>query len=184
MRACSETNQAGRNIPPVRPGMRRIPPKSGLLALVVAASLAIFVLAGCGSSKKSTTAAPATSTSTARASASPATATSPTVTTGPVRATLRGENHAPVAGKPWSYSVRVTDPSGHPLEGTVETDFVVQPIGVVGKETPPVHRLKGGKLNDNVTFPAEAVGHPITLATVIHTSAGSVALGWSVSVSK
>lgn len=158
---------------------------AGVLAVVVAASLASFAMAGCGSSKTSTTSAPpTTSTGTAPASASPTTATSPTVTTGPVRATLRGASHTPVAGKPWSYSVRVTDASGHPLAGTVETDFVVPGIGAVGKETPPVHPLKGGKLNDEVTFPAAALGHPITLVTVIHTSAGSVALGWPVSVSK
>jgi hypothetical protein len=61
---------------------------------------------------------------------------------------------------------------------------VVPGIGVVGKESPPVHRLKGGLLHDSLTFPAAAVGHPIMLVTVIHTSAGSVALGWPVNVSK
>jgi hypothetical protein len=62
--------------------------------------------------------------------------------------------------------------------------FVVPGLGVMGKETPPVHPLKGGVLHDSLTYPAAAVGHPIVLVTVIHTSAGSVALGWSVTVGK
>jgi len=101
-----------------------------------------------------------------------------------VRVTLHGANHNPVAGKLWAYSVRVTDATGHPLSGTVDTDFVVTGLGVVGKETPPVHRLKNGALNDQVTFPPQAAGTPITLVTVVHTSAGSVAVGWPVSVTK
>jgi hypothetical protein len=97
---------------------------------------------------------------------------------------LRGANHAPVAGKNWTYTVRVTDASAHPLSGSVQTDFVVSGLGVVGKETPAVHQLKHGVLHDSLQFPADAVGHPITLVTVVRTSAGSVALGWPVNVSK
>jgi hypothetical protein len=89
-----------------------------------------------------------------------------------------------VAGKNWAYSVHVTDAGGKPLTGTVETDFVVAGLGVVGKETPAVHKLKNGTLSDTLQFPTDAVGHPITLVTVIHTSAGAVAVGWPVNVSK
>jgi hypothetical protein len=145
------------------------------------------LLAACGGSSKHTTTKAKTTapTSTAPApSASPATATTPTVTSGPVHATLHGANHTPAAGKAWDYSVHATDASGKPLSGTVETEFVVPGIGVVGKETPAVHPLKNGVLSDNVTFPAAAVGHPIYLVTVVRTSAGSVALGWSVSVKR
>jgi hypothetical protein len=104
--------------------------------------------------------------------------------TGPVHATLHGASHNPAAGRLWSYSVKATDASGKPLSGTVETEFVVPSIGVVGKETPAVHSLKAGLLHDRLTFPAAALGHPIVLVTVVHTSAGSVALGWPVSVKK
>jgi hypothetical protein len=103
------------------------------------------------------------------------------VATGPVHATLQGPNHAPTAGKLWHYTVRVTDASGKPLDGSVETEFTFAGQ-VVGKETPPIHRLRHGVLHDAVTFPADAVGHPLALATVVRTSAGSVALGWPVSV--
>lgn len=143
----------------------------------------------CGSSSSKSTASASTSTTTsttrtATAGANPTTATSPTVTTGPVHATLHGSNHKPRAGKPWFYSVHATDAGGHPLTGTVETEFVVAGLGVMGKESPPVHKLKNGELKDKITYPAEAEGHPITLVTVVRTSAGSVALGWPVSVTK
>jgi hypothetical protein len=168
-------------------------------ARALAVVLVSLTVAACGSSSKSTTArstastssasstasaSSATAPSTSAASASPTGATSPTVTTGPVRVTLHGSSHNPAAGKLWSYSVHVTDAGGHPLSGTVDTDFVVAGLGVVGKETPPVHPLKNGVLNDQVTFPAQAAGEPLMLVTVVHTSAGSVAVGWPVSVAK
>jgi hypothetical protein len=89
-----------------------------------------------------------------------------------------------VAGKNWTYTVHVTDAGGKPLTGRVQTDFVVAGLGVVGTETPAVHKLKDGTLSDTLQFPPDAVGHPITLVTVVHTSAGAVALGWPVTVSK
>jgi hypothetical protein len=153
------------------------------------APVAVALLLGgsaCGSSKsKSASSSTSTTTTTTTApSANPATATTPTAASGPVRATLHGANHTPVAGKNWTYTVHADDATGKPLAGTVETDFVVTGLGVVGKETPAIHKLKDGTLSDIIQFPADAVGHPITLVTVIHTSAGSVALGWPVNVSK
>jgi hypothetical protein len=86
-------------------------------------------------------------------------------------------------GTNWVYTVHVTDASGKPLSGTVDTEFAFAGT-VVGHETPPVHRLKDGVLHDKITFPSSSVGHPITLVTVIHTPAGSVALGWPVTASR
>ena len=153
--------------------------------LPVAIALLLAVAACGGSKSKTASSSTSTATTTAAApSANPRTATAATATSGPVHATLHGANHAPVAGKNWSYTVHVTDASGKPLAGAVETDFVVAGLGVVGKETPAVHKLNDGTLSDAVQFPADAVGHPITLVAVIHTSAGAVALGWPVNVSK
>jgi hypothetical protein len=158
------------------------------LKQTLVASVAIMLLLGaaaCGSSKsKTTSSSTSASTTAAPPSANPATATTPVAASGPVHATLHGANHTPVAGKNWAYTVHVTDASSKPLAGTVETDFVVAGLGVVGKETPSVHKLKNGTLSDTIQFPTDAVGHPITLVTVVHTSAGAVALGWSVNVSK
>jgi hypothetical protein len=77
----------------------------------------------------------------------------------------------------------VTAASGSALSGTVETEFAFAGT-VVGRESPPIHPLKNGVLHDTITFPSSAVGHPITLVTVIRTSAGSVALGWPVTAAK
>ncbi len=150
-------------------------------ALVLAGLAAV----GCGSSKRPTATAAhhAPRTVHAASGASAATATTPTVSSGPVHATVRGENHTPTAGKVWRYVVRATSASGKPLSGTVETDFAFAGT-VVGRESPPIHKLKNGVLHDKITFPSSAVGHTITLVTVIRTSQGSVALGWPVTARK
>lgn len=151
--------------------------RTALLIAVVA-----VIGAGCGSGKSSPTRsasrpAPATTAASPRAGA--ATATSPSITTGPVRATLHGENHTPAATKRWTYTLRVTDSAGKPLDGTVKTEFVFSGV-VVGTETPAMHRLKHGALKDTIEFPRASVGHPVMMVTVVRTSAGSVALGWAV----
>lgn len=103
--------------------------------------------------------------------------------TGPVHAALSATTHHPVATKNWTYTVTATDAQGHPLSGTVETEFAFQGA-VVGKETPPIHRLKAGRLKDTIQFPKMAVGAPIELQVVVRTSRGSVTLDWPVNVVK
>ena len=98
-----------------------------------------------------------------------------------MRASLHGPNHAPMVGKKWHYSVLATDPSGKALPGTVDTQFVFNGT-IVGREAPPTHRLTNGRLNDKVTFPAQAVGIPLTFRVVVHTKTGSVTLNWAVKV--
>jgi hypothetical protein len=100
-----------------------------------------------------------------------------------MRATLHGNNHAPTVNKHWHYSVLAADASGHPLSGTVDTEFALGGQ-VVGRETPPTHRLSSGRLNDEVTFPAQAVGVPLALQVVVHTHLGSVTLSWPVKVQR
>ena len=138
--------------------------------LVISGLLAV-ALAGCGGGSKPST----TRTVTAPAPSGP----SSTVTAGPVHATLTAGSHTPSANKLFYYSVRVTDASGRPLDGTVDTEFAFSGV-VVGRETPPTHRLKNGALRDGVTFPKQSVGQPLELQTVIHTSRGSVTLDWPV----
>ncbi len=151
----------------------------------IALVLVGLAAAGCGSPthKTATAARHASRTAQAATSASAATATTPTASSGPVHATLRGENHTPTAGTAWRYTVRATSASGKPLYGTVETDFAFAGT-VVGRESPPIHKLKKGVLHDKITFPSSAVGHTITLVAVIRTSVGSVALGWPVTARK
>jgi hypothetical protein len=107
----------------------------------------------------------------------------PSVMTGPVHATLSAATHRPVATKNWTYTITATDAQGHPLSGTVLTEFAFQGT-VEGKETPPIHRLRDGHLKDTIQFPKMAVGFPIELQAVVRTSQGTVTLDWPVTVQK
>jgi hypothetical protein len=100
-----------------------------------------------------------------------------------MRATLHAESHAPTVNVYWHYSVLATDSSGHALSGTVATEFALSGT-VVGHETPSSHPLTNGRLNDQVRFPAPAVGIGLTFQVVVHTPSGTVTLGWPVKVQK
>lgn len=102
---------------------------------------------------------------------------------GPVRALLTGENHDPTAKKVWAYTVHVFSPSGAPLSGTITTDFALNGE-VVGHETPPTHKVVRGYVHDTITFPKEAVGHPIDLQVVVHSEGHSFTLDWAIDVKK
>ncbi len=148
-----------------------------VLAATAAAALA---LAACGGSAKTST----SGASTGGASQSSA-ASNPAQVAGAAaarfKAVLTGENHDPVATKHWHYTVRVTSPAGRPMSGTVETEFSFGGQ-VVGRESPPSHALKQGQLKDFVEWPKQAIGQPLALQVVVHTSAGSQTLDWPVTV--
>lgn len=102
-----------------------------------------------------------------------------TATSGGVHASLHAVNHTPKIGTLWNYQVLVTDASGHALSGTTLTEYVFMGT-VVGRESPPKHRLKNGRLSDNITYPARSAGVPLTMRVVVHTPAGTVTLNWPV----
>lgn len=164
------------------PGLRVLAVGRGWLTarLVAVAAVVMIGAAGCGGSSKSTPAQTHT-TSAGKTSPTPTSGGRASVSTGPVRATLHGADHAPIAGKPWPYYVRVTDAAGSPLSGTVEIEFTFGGQ-VVGRDSPPTHPIKHGLWHDNLTYPKQAVGQPLTLQAVVHTSKGSVTLGWPVTV--
>jgi hypothetical protein len=141
-------------------------------------------LAACGgsgqkssTSKTQTTTAPTTSTSHS------ATTGGPSVSTGPVRGTLTARNHAPKVGHSWPYSVTVTDASGHPLSGTVDSEFVCG-AQAVGHDTPPTHPVKNWHWTDSLESPATAVGQPLMFQAVVHAGVGSVTLDWPIMVQR
>lgn len=96
-----------------------------------------------------------------------------------MRAWLHASGHSPKAGKLWNYKVLAADSGNHPLAGTVDSEFVFGGA-VVGRESPPTHSLKNGRLSDNITFPARAIGVPLTFQVVVHTHLGAVTLDWPV----
>jgi hypothetical protein len=157
----------------------------GVFLGIAALSLCVTACGGGGSTSSTTKSqsvptTPTTPTSTTASSNSGGTAS---VTTGPVRGTLHGANHAPKAGKPWPYSVTVADAAGHPLSGTVDIQFAFGGQ-VVGRDRPPTHPFKNGRWHDNLQFPAQAVGFPLTFQAVVHTRLGSITLDWPVRVQR
>lgn len=149
----------------------------------------MICVSACGGSA-STTATVQSPTTSTNASSPLATTTpeappdgSASVTTGPVRGTLSASNHAPVVGRPWPYSVKVTDAAGKPLSGTVDIEYVFGGQ-VVGRDTPPTHPVKNGSWHDNLKFPADAAGQPLTFQAVVHTRGGSITLDWPITAQK
>jgi hypothetical protein len=100
-----------------------------------------------------------------------------------MRAALVGANHAPKVNQPWSYSVTATDAKGHPLSGTVAIEFALSGQ-VVGHDTPPTHPVTDGHLHDTLKFPAPAVGVPLEVQAVVHTTLGSLTLDWPITVQR
>ncbi len=139
---------------------------TGLVALVM--SVAVLGCGGGGGASSSSS--PSSTTSSASR-----TGGSASVVTGPVRASLRAESHAPVQGRNWAYAVRVSDATGAPLSGSVDIQFVFGGQ-VVGRDTPPTHPVRRGAWHDRVVFPPASVGQPLTFRAVVHTSRGSVTL--------
>jgi hypothetical protein len=175
---------------PVTVTAPRLRPAERVLVVVLSAMLSIGV-AGCGgggSKSSSTISSTTTSATVARTESSSTTTTSSgqgvaSVHTGPVRGTLTGQNHAPKANQNWSYSVTVADASGHPLNGTVDIEFAFGGQ-VVGHDTPPTHPVVDGRWHDTLTFPAQAVGEPLSVQAVVHTRLGSITLDWPIEVTR
>jgi hypothetical protein len=87
-------------------------------------------------------------------------------------------NHNPIAGKTWVITWTATK-GRTKLSGSDSYEFFE------GKTTsgPPLMNepgvsFKNGKGRDTFKFPAEAIGHQLTLVVVIKTSAGTVKVPW------
>lgn len=87
-------------------------------------------------------------------------------------------NHNPIAGKTWVITWTATK-GRTKLSGSDSYEFYV------GKNSsgPPLRTepgvsFKSGKGRDTFKFPAEAIGHQLTLVVVIKTSAGTVKVPW------
>lgn len=153
--------------------------RSKMVKGLLAFGLVPVLLGACGGSTTTITRSPLTQGSTT----SRPTGGASSVTTGPVHATLTGQNHRPVAKKKWIYTLTVTDAQGHGLPAKIDTEFALQG-SVVGHDTPPTHSLKNGRYKEALKFPPTSVGYPLALQVVVHTRLGSVTLDWPVTVHK
>ena len=132
----------------------------------IAAPLLVLVAAGCGSSH---------STATTRPHRAPF----------PFRAILHAPTHTPKAGKPWLYSVRVTDPQGRPIRARITMQVLFGGI--------PVGKVDGGKTftfvgtwreprKEPLIWPARSRGRPLTFEAIVTARGATKRLDYTITV--
>jgi hypothetical protein len=103
----------------------------------------------------------------------------------PFRAVLHAPTHAPKAGKPWLYSVRVTDPQGRPIRAriTMQVLFGGIPVGKVdsGKTYSFLGTWREPK-SSPLIWPARSRGRPLTFEAVVAARGQTKRLDYTVSV--
>lgn len=104
------------------------------------------------------------------------------------KAKLTAATHTPKANVTWRYSVRVTDPKGHPIWATI-TSQIVDPLGTAHLvefdgtgHNPYVKNYRFfGNFCDSVLWPrSSAVGVTLKFQTVITTEQGRTVLAYDV----
>jgi hypothetical protein len=136
-----------------RASLRRRHTALALLALPL-------VVAACGSNGHAggTSGSPRSTTATRTSAAQPAPAA---LTVG-----LKTPDTPPKAGSLWPITVTARTASGAPVDGTVSYAFLLG--GQVVARRPAVPgKLRAGVYHDELEFPAEAVGYPLTLEVIV-----------------
>jgi hypothetical protein len=101
------------------------------------------------------------------------------------RAVLHAPTHHPRAGKPWLYSVRVTDLRGRPIRARIRMQVLFGGI--------PVGKVDGGKTftftgtwrepkRSPLIWPARSRGHPLTFEAIVTARGASKHLDYTVDV--
>lgn len=136
------------------------------MRLRIAAPLLVLVV-GCGSSHSTVTTA------------------KPHRASFPFRAVLQAPTHTPKAGKPWLYSVRVTDPKGRPIRAriTMRVLFGGIPVGKVdsGKTFSFVGTWREPK-DSPLIWPARSRGRPLTFEAIVTVRGVTKRLDYTVDV--
>jgi hypothetical protein len=103
---------------------------------------------------------------------------------GPLKATLAPSTHTPVINKNWPITVTATL-NGKPAHATAVYQFLFAGA-LVQTEYPRFdkHFSFTGHFSDNLVFPAESVGEPLTLRVVIKDAGHTVNLPWSITAKK
>jgi hypothetical protein len=141
--------------------------RSGAVALILVASLA---LAACGSSAKKSTSSTAKSTAQQPGAAA----------TRALVATLTAPNHAPKVNQNWPITVTAHDRAGRPVRAHVQYLFLFNGA-VVAKRS---NYAFTGVFHDNITWPANSVGLPLAFRALVTSAIGTKALDYPVRVSR
>lgn len=134
-------------------------------------ALVVFVLAfaaACGGSSSATSAA--TTKSTARSAF-------------PFKATFSAPSHHPVVNKNWPITVIVTDLRGKRIAATLQMNVLLGSLRVGQIDNGKIYHFVG-RHHENITWPPDAVGHPLTLQAVVKAKGKTKKLLWTVSVVK
>src|SRR5947209_8965820 len=137
-----------------RAGRRMRRPELALLLLVA--------VAGCGSGSK------------ARSVSAPRPTTAPS--SGQLVATLTAPNRDPKVGRPWVIVVTARDARGRPVRARVQYLFLFNGQ-VVAKRS---NYAFTGSFRDDIGWPAEAVGLPLTFRALVTSAIGTKALDYPV----
>jgi hypothetical protein len=111
----------------------------------------------------------------------PALAASPGRTGFTIR--LQIANHTPIVGKRWPIELIIT--KGHKkLSGTVRYQWLF--AGAVIKTQPQhgAYRFTGGVYQDQLVFPSQALGEPLTLRFLVRTRYGTEHADWALRTKK
>jgi len=117
--------------------------------------------------------------------AGPAVAAKPRLTV-----VLKGQDHHPVVGKTWSYSVTVRNAAGKPVAARIHLQMLLAPfMSVVGEVG--VHNVKNGVWKETIVahgpdaFPLTAVGQTLVLQATVTAKGYAVAKArWPIVVKK
>ena len=97
--------------------------------------------------------------------------------------TVHIANHRPIAGRRWPIELTVTRGKRR-LSGTVRYQFLF--AGVVVR-TQPQHgafRFRHGVYRDQLVFPAQSIGQPLTLRFLVKTRFGTRHASWRLDVQR
>lgn len=162
---------------------------SGTMAPVaraaLALSLAVLAAGGCGGTDSgdggATAVAPPTTTAPVTVTTQQDTAQAEAKPTGKpeFRVELTGESPQATAGQPWRYTVRATNPSGAPANGTAKMRVFLQGEIV---DTIGFFLLKNGTLSRTHKWPAILRGKTVDLQAEVEGAGGTQRTNYAVTV--
>jgi hypothetical protein len=92
-------------------------------------------------------------------------------------------NHTPIVGKRWPIELTVMR-GNKKLDGTIRYEFLFDKAVV---STEPKHgsfKFEHGVYRDNLVFPTQSVGEPLTLRFVVRTRFGTQHVDWALHAKK
>ena len=99
----------------------------------------------------------------------------------PFTATITSSGHTPKINTKWAYTIKVVDPAGKPIAGTISAAVVdpiggVHPVQLASVGTTPGKMLTNypirGTLSSSVVWPVAARGYPLVFRVIVR-SAGA-----------